>query len=470
MDSAKFSSAVGLVCCCLAGCAREAPPPGPPRPKPNVILITVDTLRADHLSCHGHHRATSPQIDRFAAGASRFTRAMATSPWTIPTHGSLLTGKLPFEHGAHTVRVKRPVNNVRRLPLENVTLAEVLAAEGYRTGAFVANNGYLGAGSQFNQGFETYHVDRVYGDVLNREVFKWLETDPQTPFFLFINYIDTHRPYNTAPRPGFIDPPPVQDDGQLVDELYHRVMPAIGPVPQDLVAKIKDQYDTSVANVDAQIGALFDRLKTMGRYDETVIVLTSDHGEYFGEHHLVEHSKDVYQEVLWVPMIVKGFGQEQGRVIDTPVSSTDVPHLILAEFPKRLAARYRKLFPDAPGNHAIICENYYTRAKDLFNPTWGHRFDRIRTVIIDWPHKFIHSSDDRHELYNLATDPRESNNLLESHGDLAEKLAARIRRVQSLRRRYEDGALPERLTKEQRRRLQSLGYVGQDGATDQDGG
>ncbi|MCH7812728.1 MAG: sulfatase [Planctomycetes bacterium] len=469
MDSANITRAVCLACWCLPGCAPEAPPPAPPRPKPNVILITVDTLRADHLSCYGHHRPTSPNIDRFAAGATRFTRAMATSPWTIPTHGSLLTGKLPFEHGAHTVKVREPVNNVRTLPLENVTLAEVLAGEGYRTGAFVANDGYLSAGSQFDQGFGTYHVDRVYGHVLNREVFKWLEADPQQPFFLFVNYIDTHRPYNTALRPGFIDPPAVQDQGQLVDRLYQRVMPGIGPIPPDLVAMVKDQYDTSVANLDAQIGALFDRLQTLGHYDRTVIVLTSDHGEYFGEHHLVEHSKDVYQEVLWVPLIVKGVGQERGRVIETPVSSTDVPNLIFAEFPKRLATRYRKLFPDAPGNHEIIAENYYTRTEDLFNPTWGHRFDRIRTVIIDWPHKFILSSDDRHELYDLAADPRESQNLVESRGELANKLAARIRRVQSLRRRYEDAALPQPLTEEQRRRLQGLGYIGQDGATNGDG-
>ncbi|MCZ6816562.1 MAG: sulfatase, partial [Planctomycetota bacterium] len=283
---------------------------------PNVILITLDTLRADHLGCYGYDRPTSPRIDAFAETATLYRRGYATSPWTVPTHGSLFTGKFPYEHGAHSFKVDRPVMNVNRLPLEHLTLAEALKSEGYQTGAFIANNGYLTAGSQFNQGFDTYHVERVYADTLNERIFAWLDARRDKRFFIFINHIDTHRPYNTAPRPGITDRPVVRDQGQLLDRLYAAVMPGTGPIPSDLVARVTDQYDTAVANVDAAIGSLLDKLESMGIYDRTLIVLTSDHGEYIGEHHLVEHSKDVYQEVLWVPLIVKGVGQTSGKAIE----------------------------------------------------------------------------------------------------------------------------------------------------------
>lgn len=443
------------------GCSPdETAPESQPRIMPNVILITLDTLRADHLGCYGYVRPTSPRIDAFAETATLYRRGYATSPWTVPTHGSLFTGKFPYEHGAHTFKVDRPVNNVNRLPLEHLTLAEVLKQEGYETGAFIANDGYLVPASQFNQGFDTYHVERVYADILNQRVFDWLEPRKGKPFFLFINHIDTHRPYNTTPRLGITDLPVVRDQGQLLDRLGAAVLPGTGPIPADLVARVTDQYDTAVANVDAAVGSMLDRLQAMGIYDKTVIVLTSDHGEFIGEHHLVEHSKDVYQEVLWVPLIVKNVGQSLGSVFDAITTSNDVPRLIFSQCPPAIAQRYDKAFPDAPGDHPVISENYYTRTKDLFDKRWGHRFNRIRTVIYQDDFKYIHSSDGKHELYNLKDDPTESNDLATSRPELAGSLASSIATLWMNRPPWASRPEPARLSNDQIRNLKSLGYAG----------
>ncbi|MBD3221321.1 sulfatase-like hydrolase/transferase, partial [bacterium] len=164
---------------------------GPDRP--NVVLIVMDTLRADHLGCYGYERDVSPEIDAFAAGSTVYDRAYATAPWTVPTHGSLFTGKLPFRHGAHTYRSEERGIMVAPLPEVHVTLAEVFAAEGYRTGAFVANDAFLGERFQFDQGFATYHVEPVHADQLNRRAARWLREDRGAPFFMFMNFMDTHR-------------------------------------------------------------------------------------------------------------------------------------------------------------------------------------------------------------------------------------------------------------------------------------
>jgi len=221
-----------------------------------------------------------------------------------------------------------------------------------------------------------------------------------------------------------------------------------------------DQYDTAIANLDEEIGRLIDKLKAMGIYENTMIVLTSDHGEFFGEHYLVEHSKDVYQEVIWVPLIIKNPGQREGRRDDTVVSSSDIPRIVLSEFPKKMVAPYLAEFPNAPGNHPVITENYFTRARDLFHPVWGHRFDRVRTVIYDWPYKFIHSSDGNSELYHIEYDGKESTNLITKQPDVAKKMVETLELFMKSRPRFEERASQPPLTEKELKALRSLGYIG----------
>jgi len=442
--------------CGLSGCASGDSGAAPP----NVVIITLDTVRADHVGCYGYPVNTTPVLDALAGGATRYTRVVASSPWTVPTHASFFTGKFAFEHGAHGFKVDTPVNNVNSLPDGELTLAEVFWDEGYTTGAFVANDAFLGPRWRLNQGFETYRVERVRCTEINKKVFAWLDHASKKPFFLFVNYMDAHRPYNARPVQGLLPRRVVNDNGELLETLYEAVMPGTNPVPAGLQQKVIDQYDTALRNLDTGIGELIDRLKRLGVYDNTVFVVTSDHGEFFGEHLLVEHSKDVYEEVLSVPLIVKYPGQNEGIVDATVVSATDLPHMILSAFSGENWEAQLGKFPDAPGNHEIISEIYYTRTKDLFHPVWGHRFDRIRTAIYDWPFKYIDSSDGEHELYNLEVDRVEGVNLVGSDEATANRLAGRLREFFDSRYRSQERVDQKPLTEEERRRLKSLGYIG----------
>ena len=456
--SILFLALIAVLIGCVF-CTRTGEEDG--KTTPNVILITMDTMRADHMGCYGYERPTSPRMDSFADSATFYSRSMATSPWTVPTHASLFTGRDPFQHGTHTLEAVGRTQSINLLWDGFVTLAEALEQEGFATGAFVANDGMLARRWKLDQGFQTYHIERTLAENLNVHVFSWLDSVQMSggPFFLFINYMDTHKVYNTKPRPGFLAEPAIQDNGQLVDELYEKVMPGVGPIPRDLVQKVIDQYDTAVANLDEQIGVLLDRLEQMGLYEGTMIVLTSDHGEYFAEHDLVEHSKDVYQEALWVPLIVKAPSQRRGRRDDTVISSSDIPYLVFSEFPSETAQKYAGSFPNAPGNHPVIVENYYTRARDLFNPVWGKRFNRIRQVIYDWPYKYIHSSDGHSELYHLDYDLKEAVNLIDKNPERTREMLSDLRAYMESRPTFEEEIEQAPLSPDEIKRLKSLGYV-----------
>ena len=157
--------------CALSGCASGDSGAAPP----NVVIITMDTARADHMGSYGYPVNTTPVLDALAGDATRYTRVVASSPWTVPTHASFFTGKFAFEHGAHGFKVDTPVNNVNSLPDGELTLAEVFWDEGYTTGAFVANDAFLGPRWRLNQGFETYRVERVRCTEINKKVFAWID-------------------------------------------------------------------------------------------------------------------------------------------------------------------------------------------------------------------------------------------------------------------------------------------------------
>lgn len=437
----------------LAGCGGQDQPP-------SVLLIVMDTMRADHLGCYGYRRPTSPNIDALAAQSTLYERAYATAPWTVPSHGSLFTGKLPFAHGAHSFKDRHGRVVVAPLDRTHTTLAEVFQAEGYRTGGFVAGNEFLSDHFQFDQGFATYVVEDLDARGMVRRVVDWIDTAPDDPYFLFVNFMDTHRVYNTSPRPGLLPEPAVRDDGQLLDQLIEAVMPAQQPAPPGLVQAVIDQYDTAVANLDEQIGVLLAALEARGRLDDTIVVLTADHGEYFGEHGLVEHSKDVYEEAVWAPLIVKPAGRSTGRRVDGCLSLADVPSLIFAHYPVGFAAGRRASFDRDPGRDPIVVENYFTRRKDLEDPRWGSRFDRVRTAIYDWPYKLIRSSDGQDELYRLDTDPRESENLVAAEPSRVRSMAGRLKEFMDRRGRHDGRTRPEPLTRQQEKRLRSLGYIG----------
>ncbi|HEY5659000.1 MAG TPA: sulfatase [Myxococcota bacterium] len=452
---ALWVGSLALALCLALGCSEGK--------KPNVLLITLDTVRADHLSSYGYARPTTPNLDAFAGRATRFTTCFATSPWTVPSHASLFTGRHPFEHGAHSFEPKgMEYNNVFPLDESHETLAEVLAGEGYVTAGIVANNVYLDPLLNLQQGFETWDVKRVRGHRLTRRAFRWLERSREQPFFLFLNYLDAHRPYNVMPVEGERRYPKSQNPYRTLDALISRVM-IEGEPPDGLGELVTEQYDRALRNLDAQLGRLLAWLEERGLYDDTLIVITSDHGEYFGEHGLVEHSKDVYRQALAVPLIVKRPGQNRGEIVDTPASLVDVPRMILAGISEELLERHGERFPYELGNHPLIAENYFSRPKDVLHPVYGSRFRRVRTALIDDGYKLIHSSDGRHELYWLADDPDEASDASATQPDRLRQMLGALEQLQAESRWVHsgDGLLP--LKPEQIEALRRLGYVPEGG-------
>ena len=188
-------------------------------------------------------------------------------------------------------------------------------------------------------------------------------------------------------------------------------------------------------------------------------MLTSDHGEFFGEHSLVGHSNDVYQEVLKVPLLIREPGQDAGRIDYTHVVSDDVARMILSEFPDLFEDRHLRLFPNTPGNHPVMSENYYAGTKNLFHEDWGWRFQRVRSAIFEWPYKYIHSSDGQHELFHLVKDPRELQNRIDAESQIASRLEEEWELFRKQRKGPQTPMDQRDLSEKDIKRLRSLGYA-----------
>jgi arylsulfatase A-like enzyme len=444
----------------LGGCGAQDKPPA------NVVLIVLDTVRADHLSCYGYPRPTTPHLDSFAAGADRHLVARATAPWTLPSHASLFTGKLPQQHGADAFKLPSgAVADAAPLSADELTLAEALAEAGYSTGAFAANKGYVNPRMGLAQGFTDFMSERYDALEMSRRAAQWVAAQPaQRPWFLFVNYMDAHRPYNTNALPGAraaqLPTPAGPDEPGAVaslDALYNHVFLRKDPPPPELVQRVVDNYDLALANLDLGLGALFADLRVRGLLDGALVVITSDHGEYFGEHDLVEHSKDIYEQALRIPLIVKRPGQAAGRVLEAPISLADVPRLMLREAAPEVLEKHADKFKgsaDAPGH---LAQARYARSKDLGAP-WRKRFDRERDALYVENYKLIRSSDGRHELYDLAKDPAEGRNLFAERPAEAQTLLAQIERVLTKSGPRATAPLPA-LTAQERRAMAELGYA-----------
>lgn len=433
-----------------------------PKQHAPVILLVLDTVRARSCGAWGYHRNTTPRLDAFAAGATRYVNAIAPAPWTLPTHVSLFTGAYTMAHGVrgyvHTDESGQRRIRENALADEARTVAEVFYKKGFETAAFSANTGYMAPYFNLSQGFETYHLERIPGVALVDMALSWVEAR-NGPFFLFCNVMDAHRPYNLDPCPDTL-PEPVSDDLELLDLLREKTLANPDSVDQALAAKVSGQYDRGIANADKALGHLLDGLKRLGRYDQALIVVCADHGEYLGEHGLVEHSKDVFQETVHVPLVVKMPGQVAVNQVERPVSLTQVAPTLLADLDVKTEAHVPSLW-EQDAAYPILSENYYSRDWDFNDARWEGRFDRIRTACFDGPWKLIHSSDGDHALFNLKTDPREQDNQYESDPDRANALR---RVLDAARKRFAPepttaGKPTKPLEPDDKARLRALGYL-----------
>ncbi len=318
---------------------------------PNVVLIVADTLRSDHLSSNGYQRQTTPTLDSLAAQGVSFQNAYSTSSYSLPSHVSLLTGKNIYEHA---VEWDRPTALIDE-PIP--TLPEMLQENGYRTGGFSANLFWVTREQGFNRGFahfEDYNenladalirpfysrilknvwyllnpisniIGRRSAEEINRSVLKWAAQDTDKPFFIFINYLDVHDPY-LPPQPYRSIFSEQKNPGGILNNDLGRQDPQLSP--EELQSEI-DAYDGAIAYLDAQLGKLVRQLEDQTNGNLLVLV-TSDHGEAFGEHGVYLHGMSLYRQEVHVPLVI--YAPERvpaGLSIQQPVSIVSVPSTIM---------------------------------------------------------------------------------------------------------------------------------------------
>ncbi len=417
---------------------------------PNILLLVLDTVRAWNLSVSGYARPTTPELERFARQAVRFDRAIATAPWTLPSHATMFTGRYPRELWADW---EEP-----RLDPTPPTLAGVLRANGYVTGGFVANFGVTSYESGLDRGFVTYRdyrvswaalliysslgryfamspdvrrlvgyydwLDRKGAPEVNAEVLHWLNREKNRPFFAFVNYFDAHLPY-LPPAPydtifGARRPPPRLRYWMNGADIVDKSALTPGEAQIELNA-----YDGALRFLDGQVGALLDSLRSRRLLENTIVVVTSDHGEQFGEHGLYDHGNSLYLPLLHVPLLIAWAGHTpRDTNVAQPVSLRDLPATLIdlaglsgaPSLPGTSLARFwdRRRFADTtstsplwslvrpaprPGGH------YPTAEGELRSLVWGD-------------YHFIRNGDGAEELYDIARDPKETMNLaLTARGD-----------------------------------------------------
>ncbi|HEX5719387.1 MAG TPA: sulfatase, partial [Thermoanaerobaculia bacterium] len=391
----------------LSGCSREektAPAAS------NLVLITLDTVRADHLGSYGHAAAKTPWLDQLAAEGVRFAQASAPVPLTLPSHSSMLSGLLPPHHGLRN-------NGAGSFPDGKETLATLLSGQGWRTGAFVGAF-VLDRRFGLSRGFQTYddEIERAPGatvaleaerpgrEVMDRAL-SWLGQDTSKPFFLWIHLYDAHAPYSPS-------------------------------------------YDGEIAKVDEQVGRLLQELERRGLSGSTVVAVAADHGESLGEHGELTHGLLLYEPALRVPLLVKAPGLA-ARVIETPVSLVDVGPTLAGLVGKALPGTL-----DGRDLSAALREGREPAPADVYAETqypavfgWSPLSALRRRDL-----KYISSP--KPELYDLERDPHESQNLQGAQEEVG--FAARLAEIES--GAVEAQKLPA--DAETRARLASLGYAG----------
>jgi len=434
-----------------------ARPSGGASGRPNILLVILDTVRADRWSLYGYHRPTTPQMDQFARQATTYTRATATGDMTLTTHASLFTGLYPSWHGAYHIDGHV---YARKLDSSLETIAEMLANKGYSTQAVLANSSYLLPNFGLHQGFQYYDVrspvtiagrpngriylrhpmrkllshmpstvelDRNYrrGDEITAGALARIESSSREdrPFFLVLNYMDAHAPY-------------------------------IPPSPFDRLGF--SPYDGAIAYLDSQLARLFSRLRELNLFDDMLILVTADHGEGFSEHGLMRHSVSTYQELIHIPLVVKYPRQRDGQVVNALVSQVDVMPTILEVVgepaPSHLQGRSLR-HPETAGPRMVFSESF-----EGVSVIKNNRITRrIERAITRGTMKFITSTLGKRELYDLARDPGETQNLFRPGDPVALDLQSKLNTWMSLAPAAGAGAKkPDPHTIE---RLRSLGYV-----------
>lgn len=406
----------------------------------NVLLVTIDTLRADHLPLYGYENGKTPNLDRLAGDGVLFKTAVSHAPLTLVSHSSILTGTYPFFHGVRN-------NGSYHAPDALNTAAEIFGAHGYDTAAFVGSF-VLDSRFGLDQGFDVYDDDMIDGrqkhslfefkdriaeNVISR-VLAWFEKRPKddqaAPFFLWVHLFDPHKEY---------EPPE--------------------PYRSEFAANL---YDGEIAYTDSQLGRLFDRLKADGLYDDTLIAVTSDHGESMGEHGELTHSIFIYNATTWVPLIIKAPGNEfAGTVVAQLAQHIDMLPTLL-DISKIGGAADEALIEDIQGSSLLpamegdpdggevyaYAESYLPKFYYKWSPPVSIRSGNYKYIHLPTP-----------ELYDMRADPDELINIFEGRKELGAEYARRLDELVTTLSEGKPADARQEMDAETLAKLKSLGYI-----------
>jgi arylsulfatase A-like enzyme len=442
-----------------------------PNNPPNILLITIDALRADHLSSYGYPRQTSPNIDRLASEGVRFQRAVSQWPLTSPSFAAMMSST--YGHTNGLIRT-----TAQRMPDRSLMLAELLKAGGYSTSAVVGNVN-LARAFNFDQGFETYRELWQEEDARRTELTTRNGIDLMgkaadgKPFFLWLHYFDPHARYQ----------PPKPFDGMFVNDSHFNstwrvpllaqkrwdiggISSNVNLGREDRVAYYVAQYDAEIRSVDAQVGVLMAALKARGLDGNTVVVITSDHGESLGDHnYFFEHGRFPYDDCVHVPMIFRGAGiAKAGTVVSSPVELIDLAPTLLdfAGLPANQEAQGKSLRRLLRGEDRDPGPQWkYAFTESGFAQAYQRSITSERYKLV-----FVPDAGDRKvmkgrelELYDLAEDPGETKNLIDERPQVAAPLKERL--WQWIEEGGAGAEVPEavRVDANAEEQLRSLGYI-----------
>ena len=411
----------------------------PPQQAPNVLLVVLDTVGTRNLSVYGYERDTTPNLKRLAENGVVFDRALATAPWTLPSHAAMFTGRYGYNLSADW-----------KVPLDgrDPTLAEQLAANGYFTAGFIANTMYCSYEFGLDRGFIHYEdypvslgevvssltvlrnmvnrpslrrlvkndeeLNRQSAEEINQKFLGWLGGHKDRPFFVFLNYFDAHDPYFPPPPfdrkfgEGRKNPKwsPLLRSGW--DE-NHKRMISDAEFQEEI-----DAYDGAVAYLDDQLGRLFESLRSEGILDNTIVIVTGDHGEEFGEHGLYSHGNSLYLPSVHVPLLVAWpRGVPAGRRIAEPVTLRELAATVgemsglSFSFPGKSLARFWSDGTDHNSDSPLLSEVTHVTGRPAWLPV--SKGD-MRSIVADG-FRYIRNGDGTEELYNFNEDPLEKTNL-----------------------------------------------------------
>jgi arylsulfatase A-like enzyme len=415
---------------------------------PNVILIVMDTVRAQSLSLYGHLQATSPNLERWAKTAILFENALSTSPWTLPAHASLFTGRYPHQ-----------LSTSWHSPLDaNVpTLAEILSQNGYRTSGFVANTTYCSYETGLHRGFVHYEdykaslaetfrssslvrrssvqffgLRRLIGNFdllarknaaqINRDFLTWLDKSERQPFFTFLNYFDAHDPYLPPAEFARWGPQSVEDYS-LICHWWALDKSALA---EQKVNKALQAYEGAVRYVDDQIGRLLNSLEKRGYLENTIVVITSDHGEAFGEHGLFGHGNCLYRSVIQVPLMISYPPHLPMELrLKQPVSLRDIPATVLdliglpegRTFPGRSLSRFWHSGVEIDHNSEVVLSEIMSPSR--IPPDQGRSpisKGPMKSIVVNSKQYIRNYGDGYEELYDLDRDWTEVQGLTRAAG------------------------------------------------------